>query len=93
MQYEEYNQVNWRYIEKDQSVKTEFNPSVELEELEKLGMTIHNVIRYFETEISPGKELVQIYVVGGHPMLSEEVVEIIQATNDLPVKTCSPHYD
>ncbi|MBP1044801.1 hypothetical protein I6N96_00810 [Enterococcus sp. BWM-S5] len=86
VQYEDYNQVNWRYLEKEQSAKTEFNRSVELEELDKLGRTINNVIRYFETEISPGKELVQIYVVGGHPLLDGEVVEIIQETNDLPVK-------
>ncbi|WP_321383586.1 hypothetical protein [uncultured Enterococcus sp.] len=86
VQYEEYNQVNWRYIEHEKVAKTEFNHSVELEELDKLGRTIDNVIRYFETEISPGKELVQIYVVGGHPLLSDEVVEIIQETNELPVK-------
>ncbi|MBL1229149.1 hypothetical protein IW492_07865 [Enterococcus sp. BWB1-3] len=86
VQHDDYNQVNWKFLETEHGVKTEFNHVVELEELENLGITIRNVVHYFETEISSGKELVQIYLVGGHPLLTKEVLKIIQATNELPVK-------
>lgn len=93
VQYEDYNQVNWKYLEKDQQVKTEFPPAQELSALESLGATINSVIRYFETEISPEKKLEQMYLVGGHPLLKKEVEKIIQMENQsLSVKALMSPY-
>lgn len=89
VQYENYNQVNWKYIEKNDSSKMEFSTSVELEGLDGLGMTIQNIADYFTTEISYGKTLSQIYLVGGHPFLTKEAETVIQQRNQLPVKALS----
>lgn len=86
VQYENYNQVNWKYIEKNESSKMEFSKSVELEALDGLGLTIQHISDYFTTEISSGKTLSQIYLVGGHPFLTKEAEIIIQERNELPVK-------
>lgn len=87
VQYENYNQVNWKYLEKNGEVKTEFSTSVELEALEGLAMTIQSIADYFTAEISAGNTLAQIYLVGGHPLLTKEVEKIIQKRNQLPVKS------
>lgn len=93
VQYEDYNQVNWKYLETDHVVKTDFPTKIELEGIESLGATINNVVRYFEAEISSGKQLEQIYLVGGHPLLKKEVEEIIQRENNgLPVKALKSPY-
>ncbi|MBP1042796.1 hypothetical protein I6N95_17395 [Vagococcus sp. BWB3-3] len=89
VQHENYNQVNWKYLEKEGKVKAEFANAVELEALEGFAITVQGIIDYFETEISPGHELSQVYLVGEHPLLSRQVEEIIQKRNELSVKALS----
>lgn len=87
LQYEDYNQANWKYFEKAQTVQVSFRESAEVQALEGLAETINSVIEYFNREISPNCELSKIYLAGGHPMLRKEVQQIFQETASLPVKT------
>lgn len=89
LQYEDYNQANWKYIEKAQSVQVNFRESAEIQALEGLAETLNSVIAYYYQEISPDCELKKIYLVGGHPMLRKEVQEIFHELSSLPVKTIS----
>lgn len=89
VQYEEYNQVNWKYLEKSGVIRPEFRLHTEWGALASLGETIRNLIAYFEAELSTTSQLAQIYLVGGHPHLKQEVVKIIQKENELPVKVVS----
>lgn len=87
LQYEDYNQANWKYFEKAQTVQVTFRESAELQALEGLAETVNSVIEYFYQEVSPNCELAKLYLVGGHPMLRKEVQQIFQETASLPVKT------
>ncbi len=89
VQYEDYNQANWKYRKQTDDIIAEFRMSSELEALEVLGNTLQNLITYFETEISATSKIAQIYLVGGHPLLKNEVHKRIQQENKIPVKTLS----
>lgn len=83
VQYEDYNQINWRFQEVDGQIIPDFKD--EAEAVTQLGETIQNIIRYFETDISEGGKVSKIYLVGGHPRLKKEVSDVIQSKNDIPV--------
>lgn len=86
VQFEEYNVVGWKYIEKDGKITANYNVDKEKIELAKLGAIINSIKDYFSTSLSPESVLSQIYVVGEHPLLRKEVCEVFQEANDLPVK-------
>ncbi|MGY3777472.1 type IV pilus biogenesis protein PilM [Isobaculum melis] len=90
VQYEAYNQVNWRYQEIKGKIVPEFKG--EMESLTQLGETIRNLIHYFESEISLNSKVSRIYLVGGHPHLKREVSEIIQKQNSIPVSVPAMPY-
>lgn len=86
VQYEDYNQANWKYVENQESVQVSFRESAEIQALEGIAETINSVIDYFYREVSPNCTLSKIYLVGGHPMLRKEVVEIFSDITSIPVK-------
>lgn len=89
-QYEDYNQVNWKFMETEQTVQVDFRESTEIEALKKLATTTNDLIQYFLQDLSPDCDLAKIYVVGGHPLLKKEVIDLFAARIDLPVKSLSP---
>lgn len=86
VQFDNYNQVNWKYLEKKDGVQVTFPVETESEMLRKLGETIKEMGHYFSQELSLGNAIAQIYLVGGHPWLKGEVQTIIQNENQVPVK-------
>ncbi|EGO6705179.1 hypothetical protein ABG953_12535 [Enterococcus faecalis] len=85
VQYEDYNKINWRYNEVDGQIVPEYKE--ESESLSILGDTIRNVVKYFEDEISSEESIGNIYLVGGHPRLKQEVLTIIHEKNTISVHT------
>lgn len=85
VQYEDYNQTNWRYRELEGQIIPDWRG--ETEALSKLGEIINNVVHYFESELSDEGAIENIYLVGGHPNLKREVAEIIREKNTMQVST------
>lgn len=82
VQNEAYNRGNWRYREEKGQVIPEYRS--EGIALKKLGETLKNLIAYFENDISVGSTVERIYLVGGHPRLKTDVLEIMEMTNVIP---------
>ncbi|MDR0922390.1 MAG: hypothetical protein LBM95_08410 [Lactobacillales bacterium] len=85
VQHEEYNKVNWRYIEKNGTILPSFDEIKEQEQLVNLSHIISDVCTYFENALSMGNHISHIYLVGNHPLLRTEVTTIIQSVNSVEV--------
>lgn len=88
-QYENYNSVGWKYIEKNGIVIPNVHYGKEHQLLAELGQKVEDVCGYFSKTLASGQTIDQVYLVGDHPQRKKEVKEILQQKIQVPVKTLS----